>query len=102
MRGRYHMMDWELEKWKQELSAAIVRLSQNKLYQEDFTNEDVCPANISTVLENLGWEHYDSDGNGWENDCWIYFTNPDYNFDLVMYYQGYTFELKLYRRDIDN
>ena len=46
MRGRWNMMDWELQKWKQELSAAIVRLSQNKLYQEDFTHLDVCPPTL--------------------------------------------------------
>lgn len=43
MRGRYQMMDWELQKWKQELSAVIARLSQNKSYQEDFTHLDVLP-----------------------------------------------------------
>ena len=102
MRGRSLMMDWELEKWKQELTAAIARLSYNKQHQEDFTHLDVCPANLEQALEEMGWEADEQDENGWENDCWIYFTNPDYNFDLVMYYQGYTFELKLYRRDIDN
>ena len=51
MRGRYQMMDWELQKWKQELSAVIARLSQNKSYQEDFTHLDVCPANIEKALE---------------------------------------------------
>ena len=41
MRGRWNMMDWELQKWKQELSAAIVRLSQNKQHEENFTHLDV-------------------------------------------------------------
>lgn len=99
MRGKYRMMDWEVLKWTQVVSAAIHKMTQNQSYQEDFTNEDVCPANISTVLENLGWEHYDSDENGWENDTWWYYRHDDYDFHLVMYYEGYTFTFQLNRTD---
>ena len=102
MRGRWNMMDWELQKWKQELSAAIVRLSQNKLYQEDFTHLDVCPANLIDALRDMGWEDDELEDNGWQNDCWTYFSHDAYDFVLVLYYCGHTFELKLYRRDIDN
>ncbi len=102
MRGRYHMMDWELEKWKQELSGVIARLSCNKQHQEDFTHLDICPANIEKTLEEMGWESDEQDENGWQNDCWIYFSNEDYDFVLVLYYCGYTFELKLYRADSDD
>ena len=42
MRGKWNMMDWEMAKWKQELSAAITKLSQDELYEKDFTNLDVC------------------------------------------------------------
>lgn len=95
MRGRYQMMDWELQKWKQELSAVIARLSQNKSYQEDFTHLDVCPANIEKALEDMGWECDEQDENGWQSDCWLYFSHYDYDFVLVLYYCGYTFEMKL-------
>ena len=102
MRGRWNMMDWELQKWKQELSAAIVRLSQNKLYQEDFTHLDVCPANLIDALRDIGWEDDELENNGWQNDCWTYFSHDDYDFVLVLYYCGHTFELKLYRADSDD
>jgi hypothetical protein len=102
MRGRYHMMDWELEKWKQELSVVIARLTWDKQHKENFTHLDICPANIEKSLEEMGWETEEQEENGWENDCWIYFTNEDYDFGLTLYYQGYTFELKLYRSDIDD
>lgn len=102
MRGRYHMMDWELEKWKQELSGVITRLSCNKQHQEDFTHLDVCPANIADVLRKMGWDWEEQEDNGWEHDTWIYFSNEDYDFVLVLYYCGYTFELKLYRADSDD
>lgn len=97
MRGRWNMMDWELEKWKQELTAAIARLSYNKQHQEDFTHLDVCPANLIDALRDMGWED-----DGWQNDCWTYFSHYDYDFVLVLYYCGHTFELKLYRADNDD
>ena len=95
MRGRWNMMDWELQKWKQELSAAIARLSREKSYEENFTHLDVCPANLIDALRDMGWEDDELEDNGWQNDC-------DYDFVLVLYYCGHTFELKLYRADNDN
>lgn len=102
MRGRYTMMDWEQEKWKQELSAAITRLSYNQRHEEDLTNWDLCPANVCKSLENLGWTQEDMDDNGWQHDTWYHFSHPNYQFGLTFYYEGYTFEMKLYRSDIDD
>lgn len=102
MRGKYHMMDWEEKKWMQRLTVAIAELVQNKSKQIDFTNDDVCPANIVKVLEKMGWEWDEQDDNGWQNDCWIYFSHYDYDFVLILYYCGYTFEMNLYRSDCDD
>ena len=101
MRGKWNMMDWEMEKWKQELSAAITRLSQDELYEKDFTNLDVCPANLIDALRDMGWNDDESQDNGWQGDSWIYFYHYNYDFTLVLYYCAHTFELKLYRADID-
>ena len=102
MRGKYHMMDWEQEKWKQEISGIIAKLSYNQRHEEDLTNLDLCPANVVKTLEILGWDEDDMDHNGWQNDTWYWFNHPDYKFRLVLYYEGYTFEMKLYREDIDD
>ena len=99
MRGKYNMMDWELDKWKHTLALLITKWANDVSHQEDFTNLDICPANIETALEALGWEHDEQDENGWQNDCWIYMSNPDYDFRIIIYYCGYTFELKVYRSD---
>ena len=101
MRGKWNMMDWEMTKWKQVLSAAIAKLSQNELYEEDFTNLDVCPANLIDALRDMGWNDDESEDNGWQGDSWIYFYHCDYDFILVLYCCAHTFELKLYRADID-
>ena len=101
MRGKWNMMDWEMEKWKQELSAAITRLSQDELYEKDFTNLDVCPANLIDALRDMGWNDDESQDNGWQGDSWIYFYHYNYDFPLVLYYCAHTFKLKLYRADID-
>lgn len=102
MRGKYHMMEWEQEKWKQEFSGIITRLGYNQRHIEDLTNLDLCPANVVKTLENLGWTEEEMDSNGWENDTLYWFSHPDYKFDLVFHYEGYTFEMRLYRKDIDD
>ena len=102
MRGRYQMMDWELEKWVQQLTVAIAELTRDKSKAIDFTNDDVCPANIEKTLEKMGWEWDDINTNGWENDTWIYFSHNDYDFGLTLFYCGYTFEMNLYRSDCDD
>lgn len=102
MRGKYHMCPWEIEKWKQELSVVIARLSYNQRHEEFLTNWDLCPANVCKTLEELGWEQDNMEDNGWQHDTWYYFCHPDYQWALVFYYEGYTFEMKIYRSDIDD
>lgn len=101
MRGKWNMMDWEMAKWKQELSVAIDRLSRDKSHEENFINFDVCPANLIDALRDMGWDDDELEDNGYQHDCWIYFSHQDYDFILILYYCGHTFELKLYREDID-
>lgn len=100
MRGQYHMMDWEEDRWKTVFSKAIEKFAEDRdpPYEEILTQQDICPANVVHVLELLGWEDTVYDTNGWQNDTWYYFSHPDYDFEIGMYYEGYTFELKLYRR----
>ena len=102
MRGQYNMCLWEIEKWKQELSVVITRLSYDQHHIENLTNRELCPANICKTLENLGWKQENMDSNGWEHDTWYTFSHPNYYFNLTFYYEGYTFEMKLYRSDIDD
>ena len=99
MRGKWNMMDWEMAKWKQELSTAITRLSHDKSREEDFTNFDVCPANLIDALRDMGWDDYEFEDNGCQGDSWIFFSHYNYDFVLILYYSGYTFELKLYSPD---
>ena len=102
MRGKQNMMDWEMAKWKQELSTASTRLTHDKSKEEDFTNLDVCPANLIDALRDMGWNYDEFEDNVLQNDHWIYFSHYDYDFVLVLYYCGHTFELKLYREDKDD
>ena len=102
MRGKYTMMDWEVEKWRQRLTVAIAELIHDKSKAIDFTQDDVCPANIIMVLEKKGWTKEDMEDNGWQHDTWYTFSHPDYNFNLILYYEGYLFSMNLYRSDIDD
>ena len=61
----------------------------------EFEMKEIEEANLK-----LG-EDDELEDNGWQNDCWTYFSHYDYDFVLVLYYCGHTFELKLYRADSD-
>ena len=60
------------------------------------------PAEISDLLEELGWESDESSSNGWEQDTWIPFAHEAYDFVLTLAYSGYYWTMALYRSDIDD
>lgn len=60
------------------------------------------PAEVSDMLEELGWEYDESSSNGWEQDTWIPFAHESYCFCLTLAYSGYYWTMELYRSDIDD
>ena len=60
------------------------------------------PAEVSDMLEELGWESDESSSNGWEQDTWIPFAHESYSFCLTLAYSGYYWTMELYRSDIDD
>lgn len=60
------------------------------------------PAEISDMLEELGWESEEYSSNGWEQDTWIPFGHEAYGFCLTLEYSGYYWTMNLYRSDIDD
>ena len=60
------------------------------------------PSELDEILKEEGWERFDVETNGWQQDTWYYYTHPDYDFDLTMEYSGFYGDLKLYRNDIDD
>lgn len=96
MRGRYNLMDWEIQKWKYKITTEIGRLARDGTYEADLTSWDICPANVCQILELLGWEEDNFDKNGWQCDVWYTYCHQDYPFKLVLFYQGFIFEMKLY------
>lgn len=99
MRGSYKLKDWEAEKWKREFLRFIKRLEAFKNENIDLTSFDLCPSNVIDILELLGWEQSDFDSNGWEQDTWYDFTHPDYDFEVGLFYCGYTFRMSLSRKE---
>ena len=99
MRGMYHMRDWEIAKYKSIIFREIERIKVLPSYRRSFVEENVCPANIIQTLEALGWERVDFDSNGWEQDTWYCFSHPDYDFQLILFYCGYTYDIELYRTE---
>lgn len=55
------------------------------------------PAELEELLEEVGWERVSYETNSL--DAWIIMTNEDYDFDIVIYYNGYYRDLKLSREE---
>ena len=97
MRGKYRMIDWEVDKWRHKLITGLHDLYQGHIKEIDLTKEDVCPANIITILEEeLGFEETCFDTNGWQNDTWYSFEHPNTHKKITLFYSGYTFEFNIY------
>lgn len=99
MRGTHRMRDWEIAKYSAIVSREIERIKVLPSHRRSFVEENVCPANIIQTLEALGWEQVDFESNGWEQDTWYYFSHQDYNFQITLFYCGYTFNIELYRTE---
>lgn len=59
----------------------------------------ITPAIVYEALKELGYEHIDTEDNGWQHDTWAYFVHEKDPFNyppVTVYYEGYTFELELY------
>jgi hypothetical protein len=100
MRGSYHMEPAEEALYVGVIKECIELLKAAESEEPiDLTRHDIAPCHIKNILVDiLGWEKIDFDENGWEQDTWYYFSHPDYDFQIIMFYCGYTFELNLYKR----
>lgn len=95
MKGCYNLKDWEMVKWLPHFESIIESFKEDRTLEYDFSREDLSPSNIKDILDKLGWNHVDFDINGWEADSWWYFEYKDYDFQIVMFYCGFTFVLNL-------
>lgn len=95
MRGKYDLLDWEMVKWLPYFESIIESFKEDKSLEYNFDREDLSPSNIKHILNELGWSKIDFEMNGWEADSWWYFEHKDYDFQIVMFYCGFTFRLNL-------
>ena len=95
MRGRNTLMDWELNKWMQEITKAIASFESGNLDEigVDFTHSDVCPINLCMALEALDWYEYDSHLD-WDYGYYA-FKHSDYSYKIFVEFNPYTFALTL-------
>ena len=90
---------------KKRLDDLINRLKDNKELELNLHIEmasNISPSDVNDALEDLGWNEESIDQNGWQGDTWIKYSHPNYLFELVLFYCGYTFEISLSRSDIDD
>lgn len=101
MRGTAYFRDWEKPHWIAKIKADIERLNILPLYEDSsikqYTEENICPAQLYEILEELGWIEFDESRDQTRCDRWRYYINFNYpERKLCAYASGLTFALRIY------
>lgn len=102
IRGKYKLATDETEQVLAIVKGALTTLAAIKEKAVSLTEFDIAPCHIREAMRALGWDDNDFETNGWEGDTWYYFSHEDYEYQVAMYYCGYTFSIEMYRSDIDD
>lgn len=102
IRGKYRLAAEEKEQALAIVKGALATLAAIKNKAVSLTEFDISPCHICDMMDELGWSEASFDTNGWEGDTWYYFSHEDYEYQVAMFYCGYTFSVEMYRSDIDD
>lgn len=102
IRGKYRLSSEEKEQVLVIVKEALTTLAAIKYKAVSLTEFDIAPCHIREAMRELGWCDDDFETNGWEGDTWYYFSHKDYEYQVVIYYCGYTFSIEMRRSDIDD
>lgn len=84
----------KIKDWLDYIETNFNILQEEKDKEElDLTDYEINPYQLWKFLEELGFERYDSEKNGWEMDYWIYFEKN--GFKVYIYGTAIINELKL-------
>lgn len=84
----------KIKDWLDYIETNFNILQEEKDKEElDLTDCEINPYQLWKFLEELGFERYDSEKNGWEMDYWIYFEKN--GFKVYISGTGIIHELKL-------
>lgn len=84
----------KIKDWLDYVETNFHILQEEKDKEElDLTDYEINPYQLWKFLEELGFERYDSEKNGWEMDYWIYFEKN--GFEVYISGTAIIHELKL-------
>lgn len=84
----------KIKDWIDDIETNFHILKEETNCEElDLTDCGINPYQLESFLEELGFEKYDWDSNGWEMDYWIYFRRN--GFKIHISGTGIIHELKL-------
>ena len=95
MRGSWNLREWEYTYFTYIMRTKLEEALRNKDEAISLTQYDINPANMCDILKHMGWNEEDFETNGWEQDCWQYFSHENYPGKLCVYSCGMTFDLTL-------
>lgn len=69
----------KIKDWLDYIETNFNILQEEKDKEElDLTDYEINPYQLWKFLEELGFERYDSEKNGWEMDYWVYFEKNEF------------------------
>ena len=84
----------KIKDWIDDIETNFHILQEEKDEEElDLTDCGINPYQLERFLEELGFEYYDLDKNGWDMDYWIYFRRNGFKIHICGI--GIIHELKL-------
>ena len=102
IRGKYKLSPEEQAEVSVLIKNVLDALSLDQRHTASLTEYDIAPCHVRETMRMFGWSDDDFETNGWEGDTWYYFSHDDYEYQMVMFYCGYTFSVEMYRSDIDD
>ena len=102
MRGQYNLTPEEHEEYLPYIAKILTELEEDQRATISLAHLNIAPCHVDDLMEELGWERDDFESNGWQCDCWYYYSRPEVDYTIVMYYEGFTFNLEMHRGDIDD
>ena len=102
MRGQYILTPEEHEEYLSYIAKILTELEEDQRAIISLTHLEIAPCHVDNLMGELGWERFQHDTNGWQCDCWMYYSHPEVDYSIVLYYEGFTFNLEMHRGDIDD
>lgn len=92
--GKYDLTEFQSEKWLNTIELHLKWFRKGQVSEYDLTEQILCPENVVNILTMLGYQQIDTKDND-NHEVWTTYEHIGTKQKVILYYCGYTFEIKL-------